>query len=500
MSNAGENSQAKLSMSSPASGCEILDLTSSPLMEGHDGGTGRGFSTVLKRLHGKTVFHLVRAESPRRCSALEKSASVRATFSVLLISVRCCYPYAERDEEENELCFHSVEITETRPSEASNISESQKKTSFEIDTLTGIDTTAEIDTPFGTGNLPELEPVEIELVEKEPVEGESVGKGSVELETEGNLPFDHEPENGMEEEKDANEMEKENIAIEAETGTGEPTEQLETSGGTLLTEETERTKECIPIANPPFSQSESQRDALQPATISGTNWKNNNEETVEPPRSQPVSQHQNKQILYQLHYVLEIGRETRKQDVPEPVLGVNAAGHVTVAQLWSLRMPRRFQGCEQPALRPSSGLGITVLTTSHTAQPYSSTGCTQQGRRWSWRVFLLARHSCRGMEPPPAARVVLKDRFYRTSYDSGLVKLQREGRGHRACTSRAFSGNRVARNDENFSMTLRLSQSMLSRGCIIKEQGRAVTGLAVMFGEEPANMMGDILAAGAAIG
>lgn len=41
MSNAGENSQAKLSMSSPASCCEILDLTSSPLMEGH-GGTGGG--------------------------------------------------------------------------------------------------------------------------------------------------------------------------------------------------------------------------------------------------------------------------------------------------------------------------------------------------------------------------------------------------------------------------------------------------------------------------
>lgn len=198
-------------------------------------------------------------------------------------------PSSSEDEEENELCFHSVEITETRPSEASNISESQKETSFEIDTLTGIDTTAGIDTPFGTGNLPELEPVEIELVEKEPVEGESVEKGSVELETEGNLLFDHEPENGMEEEKDANEMEKENIAIEAETGTGELTEQLETSGGTLLTEETERAKECVPIANPPVSQSESQRDALQPATISGTNpaveTKNSNhEETVEPPR------------------------------------------------------------------------------------------------------------------------------------------------------------------------------------------------------------------------
>lgn len=37
MSNVGENSQAKLSMSSPASGCEILDLTSSPLMEGTEG-------------------------------------------------------------------------------------------------------------------------------------------------------------------------------------------------------------------------------------------------------------------------------------------------------------------------------------------------------------------------------------------------------------------------------------------------------------------------------
>lgn len=198
-------------------------------------------------------------------------------------------PSSSKDEEENEQCFHSVKITETRPSGASNISESQKKTSFEIDTLTGIDTTTGIDTSIGTGNLPELESVEIELVEKEPVEGESVEKGSVELETERNLPFVHEPETSMEKEKDANEMEKENIAIEAETGTGELTEQMETSGGTLLTEETERTEECIPIANPPVSQSESQRDALQPATISGTNpavekKNSNDEETVEPPR------------------------------------------------------------------------------------------------------------------------------------------------------------------------------------------------------------------------
>lgn len=64
------------------------------------------------------------------------------------------------------------------------------------------------------------------------------------------------------------------------------------------------------------------------------------------------------------------------------VLGVNAAGHVMVAWLWSLRMPQKLQGYEQPAPRPSSGLGITVLTTSHTAQPYSSISCTQQGR---WR-------------------------------------------------------------------------------------------------------------------
>ena len=46
MSKAGENSQAKLSMSSPASGCEILDLTSSPLTEGH-GGTGTGSVVVV---------------------------------------------------------------------------------------------------------------------------------------------------------------------------------------------------------------------------------------------------------------------------------------------------------------------------------------------------------------------------------------------------------------------------------------------------------------------
>lgn len=73
------------------------------------------------------------------------------------------------------------------------------------------------------------------------------------------------------------------------------------------------------------------------------------------------------------------------------MLGVNAAGHVMVAQLWSLRMPRRLHGCEQPAPRPSSGLGITVLTTSHTAQPYSSTGCAQQGRWRSWR-YLKKKH------------------------------------------------------------------------------------------------------------
>lgn len=69
---------------------------------------------------------------------------------------------------------------------------------------------------------------------------------------------------------------------------------METSGGTLFTEDTERTKECIPLVNSPVSQSESQRDALQPATISGTNpaaeTKNSNgEETVEPPwRSEHV--------------------------------------------------------------------------------------------------------------------------------------------------------------------------------------------------------------------
>lgn len=77
--------------------------------------------------------------------------------------------------------------------------------------------------------------------------------------------------------------------MEVETGTGELTEQMETSGGTLLTEETGRTKECIPIANAPVFQSESQKDALQPATISGTNLaveaeNSNDEETVEPPR------------------------------------------------------------------------------------------------------------------------------------------------------------------------------------------------------------------------
>lgn len=54
------------------------------------------------------------------------------------------------------------------------------------------------------------------------------------------------------------------------------------------------------------------------------------------------------------------------------VLGVNAAGHVTVAWLWSLRMPSRLLDCEQPAQQPSSGLGIAVLTTSRAAQPHSS--------------------------------------------------------------------------------------------------------------------------------
>lgn len=41
MSNAGQNSQTKLSMSSPAPGCEILDLTS-PLVKGHGGTCGGG--------------------------------------------------------------------------------------------------------------------------------------------------------------------------------------------------------------------------------------------------------------------------------------------------------------------------------------------------------------------------------------------------------------------------------------------------------------------------
>lgn len=121
-------------------------------------------------------------------------------------------PSSSEDEEENEQYFHSVKIIETRPSGASNISESQKGTSFEIDTTTGNDIS------IGTGNLPELESVEIEFVEKEPVEGESVEKGSVELETEGNLPFVHEPENGMEKEKEANEMGKNTLQWKLKQG------------------------------------------------------------------------------------------------------------------------------------------------------------------------------------------------------------------------------------------------------------------------------------------
>lgn len=58
MSNAGENSQGKLSMSSHASGCEILNLTSLPLMKGH-GGTGRGVDCTGYFKMGKVLLGML---------------------------------------------------------------------------------------------------------------------------------------------------------------------------------------------------------------------------------------------------------------------------------------------------------------------------------------------------------------------------------------------------------------------------------------------------------
>lgn len=50
-------------MSSPASGCEILDLTSSPLMEGHDGGTGRGVGHIgYNKMGGEAAWNVVSVE------------------------------------------------------------------------------------------------------------------------------------------------------------------------------------------------------------------------------------------------------------------------------------------------------------------------------------------------------------------------------------------------------------------------------------------------------
>lgn len=62
--------------------------------------------------------------------------------------------------------------------------------------------------------------------------------------------------------------------------------------------------------------------------------------------------------------------------------GANAGGHVTAAWLGSPRMPPRLLGYE-PSLWPSSGLGIAALTTSHTAEPHSSSRCARGGRRRS---------------------------------------------------------------------------------------------------------------------
>lgn len=59
------------------------------------------------------------------------------------------------------------------------------------------------------------------------------------------------------------------------------------------------------------------------------------------------------------------------------VLGVNALGHVTtVSALVFSGCRGGLMGCEQPAPLPSSGLGITVLTTSQTALPSRFTSTT----------------------------------------------------------------------------------------------------------------------------
>lgn len=173
-------------------------------------------------------------------------------------------PLSSSDEEEHEQCFRSVKITETRLPVIPNTTESQKKAT---DILTGIDTLTGIDIPIGTDNLTEIESVQKQLVDVEPVER------SFELETEGNLPVVCEPD-VTENEKDADEMGKENPVTEKERETREGTEG---------------TKECAPSATPPVPQSECQRDALQPATIGGTDpaveTKNSiREDTFEPPR------------------------------------------------------------------------------------------------------------------------------------------------------------------------------------------------------------------------
>lgn len=87
---------------------------------------------------------------------------------------------------------------------------------------------------------------------------------------------------------------------------------------------------------------------------------------------------------YRCSYSTSVSCEAIFLSFPQ-VLGVNPVSHVTVVQLRSLRMPRRLHSWEQPARRPSSGLGITVLTTSHTALLYSSTGWTLRGSWWRWR-------------------------------------------------------------------------------------------------------------------
>lgn len=68
------------------------------------------------------------------------------------------------------------------------------------------------------------------------------------------------------------------------------------------------------------------------------------------------------------------------------VLGAKAAGHVTAAWLRSPGMPTpRLLGREGPSPWPSSGSGIAALTTSHAAEPHSSSRCARGRRRPSGR-------------------------------------------------------------------------------------------------------------------